>query len=310
MASRAPVPPPELIERVGFRAPTAEETIEAFEAAGRRSREAFEAAVPGDWTWEGKRVLDFGCGVGRTLRHFLPEAERASFAGCDIHGPSVEWLKEALSPPMEFFVNGEEPPLPVGDASYDLVYAGSVFSHLTDSWARWLLEMRRILAPGGVFVATFHGSGWWAERGVAGQAGIPWDEDRIGMHIEHYGTNFDDSWGPAVYLSQWWLREHWGRAFEVVRYVPHGYSVTPELRARGIGQGVVTLRPRDVELTPEDLERPGDDPRELAAALHSRALVYREVAHLHNGELARLNREWREMQAEIARLNDELARAR
>ena len=249
-------------------------------------------------------MLDFGCGAGRTLRHFLPEAERATFAGCDIHQQTVEWLESTLSPPLKVFINGEEPPLPVADGSFDLVYASSVFSHLTDSWARWLVEVARVLGDGGLLVATFHGRGWWAGRGVAGQAGIPWDEDRIGMHVEHYGTSFHDSWGPAVYLSEWWLREHWGRAFDVLRYVPDGYSLPDEQRAQGLGQGVVTLRKKPVRVTAEELERPGDDPRELAAALHSRDLVYREVAHLHQFELARLNREWHEMQAELARLRE------
>jgi SAM-dependent methyltransferase len=294
---------------VGIREPTRKATVEAFDAAGRRARQAIEAALPHDWTWQGKRVLDFGCGVGRTLRHFVREAQQGAFTGCDLHVPSVEWLTRELSPPFEFFANGEEPPLPVADSSFDLVYAGSVFSHLTDSWARWLLEMQRVLAARGLLVATFHGSGWW-HCGVAGRAGVPWNEDRIGMHVEHYGASFDDSWGPAVYLSEWWLREHWGRAFEILRHVPHGYSVTAEQRARGLGQGVVTLRRKSIALAPEDLERPGDDARELAAALYSRELVYREVAHLHGGELARLNREWREMQGEIARLNAKLERMR
>lgn len=303
ITTTAPLPPLALIHRVGIREATPEATAEAFDAAGRRSRAALEEALGAGWSWEGKRVLDFGCGCGRTLRQLAGEAARASFSGCDIHAESIRWVEEHLSPPFEVFVNGEEPPLPLEDASCDLVFASSVFSHLTDAWARWLVEVHRVLDEDGLLVATFHGGGWWG-RGVAGQAGVPWDEDRIGMHVEHYGTSFTDSWGPAVYLSEWWLRDHWGRAFDVVRYVPRGYSLPPEQRGQGLGQGVVTLRKKPVRVTAEELEEPGDDPRELAAALHSRALVYREVAHLHQSELARLNREWHEMQAEIARLHE------
>jgi hypothetical protein len=34
------------------------------------------------------------------MRQFLPEAEEAEFWGCDIDGPSIEWLQENLAPPF------------------------------------------------------------------------------------------------------------------------------------------------------------------------------------------------------------------
>jgi hypothetical protein len=55
---------------------------------------------------------------------------------------------------------------------------------------------------------------------------------------------------PDVFHSHWWLREHWGRAFEIV-----------ELRPGALTQGWALLRAREVELTPEQLEREDPDDR-------------------------------------------------
>ena len=182
-----------------------------------------------EWSFDGKRVLDFGCGSGRTLRHFLPEAQLAEFWGCDIDGESIDWLGRHLDPPMNFFQNAVDPPVAQADARFDLIYAVSVFSHLTSSWSAWLLELRRLLKPAGILIATFHGSGFWG-NGFAAARGVPFDPDRIGMLIERFGDDFVDCWGPAVFLSEWWLREHWGRAFEILHVEPTGFAMGAEGR--------------------------------------------------------------------------------
>src|SRR5262249_25648586 len=132
-----------------------------FDWIGRRGREDLCALLPPGWDWRGKRVLDFGCGVGRTLRHFVEEARIGDFQGCDIDPRSVDWLQQNLCPPFTCFLNGDSPPLPVPEASFDLVYAVSVFTHLTSSWAHWLLEVHRVLKPGGLAALTFMGRGMW-----------------------------------------------------------------------------------------------------------------------------------------------------
>src|SRR5919197_1261539 len=86
-----------------------------YEHIGRHSRARIERLLPAPWSWEGKRVLDFGCGAGRTLRQFRSEAEHAEFYGCDIDGPSIDWLDAHLSPPFHVFRNSEAPALPHPD---------------------------------------------------------------------------------------------------------------------------------------------------------------------------------------------------
>ncbi|MCA1697943.1 MAG: class I SAM-dependent methyltransferase [Actinobacteria bacterium] len=60
---------------------------------------------------------------------------------------------------MHVFQTGEIPPLPQPDAYFDLVWATSVFTHISDHWSAWLLELHRLLKDGGLLIATFLGRG-------------------------------------------------------------------------------------------------------------------------------------------------------
>jgi len=148
--------------------------------------------------------------VGRTLRQFAAEAEDAEFWGCDIHEPSVAWAREHLCPPFRVFRCEPEPRLPQADGYFDLIYAMSVYTHIVDHWAGWLLEHRRVLAGDGLLLVSFLGEGM-----IEPIAGEPWQERRIGMNVLRSGVSFDRG-GPNVFHSPWWLRARWGRAFDIV----------------------------------------------------------------------------------------------
>ena len=269
VAGDAPYPPLPLANRVGS-LEEAQNPYEFYDDLGRRARENIERALPSDWSFEGKTVLDFGCGAGRTLRHFLPEARTAQFWGCDIDAESIEWLESNLSPPLRVFQNGPEPPLSAADDTFDLIWAVSVFTHLAETWSSWLLELRRVLKPGGLLLATFMGEGM--SELIAGEE---WDEDRVGMNVLRYGQSWDLG-GPMVLHSPWWIREHWGRAFDVLELQPDGFAT----RARR-GQGTALLRKNDRDVTREELERIDvADPREAVALRHNLDTVQAEVADL------------------------------
>ena len=85
----------------------------------------------------------------------------------------VSWVRKTLCPPIaDVRVNREQPPLDFPDDHFDLVTALSVFTHITDGWSDWLLEIRRVLKPGGLLIATFLDS-MVARRLI----GLPWDEE-------------------------------------------------------------------------------------------------------------------------------------
>lgn len=275
-------PPPELTTRAGG-------AHEHYDAIGVANRMRLEGLLPEDWSFDGKRVLDFGCGAGRSLAVFADLADRAEFVGCDLHAPSIKWAQEHLSPPFEFFLNGPEPPLDQPAESFDLVWGFSVFTHVTDNWAAWLAEIHRVLRPGGLALFSFLGEKMWQH--VLGRE--DWDADRIGMIISMPQRPWDHG-GPDAYHSEWWLREHWGRAFEIA-HLDHGPADHP-------GHGWIVLR-RDERPTPtpEQLEAPtpGDD-REVLSTRTNVALLSTQL----RDEYARstsLERELADARAELER---------
>jgi SAM-dependent methyltransferase len=265
-------PPFDLANRVGSLA-DATRPFDYYDELGRGTRNGIIEQLPSDWTFSGKRILDFGCGAGRTLMHFTAETAEAEFWGCDIDEPSIRWMEEHMTPPFHVFVNGPEPPLDHPDSSFDLIWAISVFTHLTSSWSRWLVELHRLLKPDGLLFVTFMGRGM--SEVIAGE---PWHEDSFGMNVIKYGQSWDLG-GPMVMHSPWWIEEHWGRAFEILSLVPDGFANKPWL-----DHGSVLMRKRDQAINPEELERitPGDA-RETGALAHNVEQLHGECSELRTG---------------------------
>jgi SAM-dependent methyltransferase len=241
--------------------------IEFYLREGAAVRARIERLLPPGWTFDGTRVLDFGCGSARVLRHFLEEAERAEFWGCDIDGPSVDWARTHFSPPMRFEQNRPEPPLPFAAGAFDLVWATSVFTHI-DRWSEWIAEMHRVLAPGGMLIASFLGEGMWEAL-----VGEPYREDEVGMTVRRHWQD-----GPWVLHSEWWLREHWGRAFDVdaVARPPRDADGRPQ-----VTHSYIAMRKRDVAVTREELERIDPaEPREPAGLRTNVRLLRAEIDEL------------------------------
>jgi SAM-dependent methyltransferase len=289
-AQEVPYPPIELASRVGSLAEH-EDPFGSYDLVGRETRDALVSLLPPDWSWEGARVLDFGSGAGRTLRHFLDEARLGTFWACDIDRDSIDWVDGNLSPPFRVFVSGETPPLPFEPSSLDLIYAVSVFTHLAETWSEWLLELHRILAADGYLVVTFIGPG--AAPYVTDE---PWDQSRIGMNVLKPGQSWDLG-GPMVVHSPWWLTARWGRAFDILKLRLDGFGLpSPE------GQGAVLMRKRAIELEPGDLEEPEPgEPREAVAALNNVRQLIREATELRS-EIDRARNERAALAEQVARM--------
>lgn len=100
---------------------------------GPETRTALVELLPDDWSFAGKCVLDFGSGWGRTLGHFAAEAQDAEFWGVDVDAACIERLQRELCPPMHAALIAPRPAAGVEDASFDLAWSISVFTHLTDN---------------------------------------------------------------------------------------------------------------------------------------------------------------------------------
>ena len=186
-----PLPPRRLMVRV---AGTAD--ADWFLRGGRAVYDAIAAHVP---LGELETVLDFGCGCGRVTRwwHEFP----GSIVGADLDPRAIAWCRRSL-PFGRFEANGLTPPLALADGRFDLVYALSVFTHLTpDLQLAWRDELRRVLRPGGLLLVTTHGRSYLPrlapeerERFEAGELVVRW--------TDLPGTNLCSAYHPEDYLRQ------------------------------------------------------------------------------------------------------------
>lgn len=261
-----PMPPEHLQRRVG---------PGDFELIGKFCADYVRSVVPRQRLEPGSRILDFGCGAGRTLRHFALERPHADLYGCDIDGDSIEWLRTNAARDITAVQNAEEPPTPFSDGYFDVIYAMSVFTHIGQTWARWLTELHRVAKPDAWIVATFLGPSFAQE--VIGRR---IERDRLGMLV----TKPENPWhsgGPFVILSPWWIHEHWGRLFHLLVLQEDGFGndrVHPT-------QGVAVMRPKRDALTAEELASPNHtDPREAEALLEARAVLEQERQELSRDE--------------------------
>ncbi len=108
-------------------------------------------------------VLDVGCGPLRAGVHFIGYLERGHYAGVDKRRDTLERAREVELP--RYGVEDKDPLLLVNGAfefsklgrSFDYAIAQSVFTHLSlNVILRCLVEMAKVLNPGGRFYATIY----------------------------------------------------------------------------------------------------------------------------------------------------------
>lgn len=116
-----------------------------------------------DWTIELipselPTILDWGCGTGRIIQHLHQYHPYALLYAADINKKMIAWdhqnIKDVHFSSISINIPTEYP------ANYfDLVYGISVFTHLPlRLQSEWLVELNRIIKPGGILLVTTHGS--------------------------------------------------------------------------------------------------------------------------------------------------------
>jgi SAM-dependent methyltransferase len=105
---------------------------------------------------ESVKVLDFGCGCGRTTR-FLQNIQQYDVYGSDINKELVAWCRDSLKM-VSSMDNEVLPPLKFSAEEFDFVYSLSIFTHLPEqSVFAWLDELGRVTVDNGIVLLTTHG---------------------------------------------------------------------------------------------------------------------------------------------------------
>jgi SAM-dependent methyltransferase len=230
-----PIPPADLVYRVvpAFEAGNAEYARQTFHEYARQSVISLERAlgVLGRDLTSFQRILDFGCGPGRILRHLAPLAAHSEIHGVDIDADAIAWCAENI-PFASFTVGPHEPPLPFADGQFDLVYNHSVFTHIDERRQDlWLAELARILAPGGIALLTVHSTRQW-NHALSQFAAAGEDTGAYTSQLARDGILFigDDAyvgsthpeWYHSTFHAPWYVHRHWARFFTIRAYIPEG----------------------------------------------------------------------------------------
>jgi len=213
-----PVPPPRLIVRVAG-TPDARWFLTSGQAAAAAIRSALDRA--GRQIDELDSILDFGCGCGRVTRYWTDFG--GEVCGSDVNAAAVDWCRRNL-PFARFEPNALGPPLAFADESMGLVYALSVFTHLTEELGlAWAQELARVLRPGGYVLLTTHGARY--RDGLTPKERARFDAGELVVRRpEAVGSNLCAAFHPRAYVQ-----ETLGRTgpFEPVEFVPEGATGNP-----------------------------------------------------------------------------------
>jgi SAM-dependent methyltransferase len=148
-------------------------------------------------------ILDLACGCGRVAR-WWDGLEGPELFGCDYDGRLATWCRRHLAF-LTVQTNRSWPPLPFPSQRFDLVYALSLFTHLSETAQySWMREIRRVLKPGGLLLFTVSG-----ERLANYLEGDPRIVFALGGHVvvrpERSGMQDCAAFHPATYVREQFL---------------------------------------------------------------------------------------------------------
>jgi SAM-dependent methyltransferase len=124
------------------------------------------------------RVLDLGCGTGDLTTDLATVSPQIT--GADVAEAALARASRR-HPRLELRLVPFDGPLPFSDAAFDVVWSSEVIEHVADT-ARWLSEVRRVLAPGGRLLLTTPSHG--RLRLLIG--GVERYSDPVGDHLHLY----------------------------------------------------------------------------------------------------------------------------
>lgn len=213
------VPPEHLRKRVH-----GDENLLGFESVGRMVSSNIYSSIKSRIEWsEHLRILDFGCGCGRVIRHFHKLAGHCGFFGTDIDRDAISWCQRQLSYIGEFASNKELPPLPFDDEFFDFVYSVSVFTHLPeDMQFAWLEELRRVTKRGSYLVLTTH-EGKDLFESAPEESKKRFEEDGFYYAAGPGTEGLPDFYQTSFHTSDY-IYKNWGRFFEIVEIARKGIA--------------------------------------------------------------------------------------
>jgi SAM-dependent methyltransferase len=126
-------------------------------AVGQSALDCIRHALLDAGKTEVRRVLDLPCGHGRVMRAIRAAWPQAEITGCDLLRDGVDYCVQAFG--AKGVYSQPCPDLSIFDSRFDLIFCGSLLTHLPPvRWAEFISLFRNLLEPHGVIVVSVQGS--------------------------------------------------------------------------------------------------------------------------------------------------------
>jgi SAM-dependent methyltransferase len=106
------------------------------------------------------RLLDWGCGPARIVRHFPLLLPANKIYATDYNPDYIDWAQKNI-PGVSFSVNKLLPPLQYEDGFFSAITGLSIFTHLSaKAHEEWMKELYRVIRKEGILLITTQGLGY------------------------------------------------------------------------------------------------------------------------------------------------------
>ena len=194
-----------------------------------------------------KSLLDFGCGYGRVTRALVQTINPRKIHVFDVDPNAVFFCAQEFRVKPLYF---KEPDIwdysTVPFSRYDVIWLGSVFTHLSQAYTAEMLKMLvKLLKPGGLLIFTTHGdqtlhrlqTGYYGNRfkedaseiiekfNQIGFAFIPYEKEEVEILPFNFvrASDFGMTWMSQQYVDNL-VSQISGGGVTLLRHLPLGWD--------------------------------------------------------------------------------------
>ena len=174
--------------------------------------------------------LDFGCGYGRVTRHLVRDLSPSAVTACDVDRSAVTFCATEFG--CRALVLHQDPKRWLLPERYDLIWVGSVLTHLPEDRCNDLLDLLvLVLRRGGLLVFSSQGEscldnlGWYGEHFRQRERAFREGLQRAGTHFVPYPGKRD--YGITMHTESHLrlvMAERYRDRLRLVRYAPRGWD--------------------------------------------------------------------------------------
>lgn len=136
-------------------------------------------------------ILDFASGYGRLTRVLLQKLPREKIWVSDIYADAMAWQRKAFG--VNTVVSATDPTHFTHDRQHDIIFVGSLFSHLpAPTFRAWLRTLAQRLSPRGVLAFSVHDAGIIPPGAAADPSGLTYlrFSESGSLDLDSYGMSY------------------------------------------------------------------------------------------------------------------------